>query len=227
MNSSNKIARAAGLLYLMVMASGVFANLYVRSTLILPGDATATATSILASEALFRLGFVGELVHMTSFFFLTLALYLLFRPVDKALASLLVLFALVAVPIEMLNSLNNLAALLLFEGADYLSAIPVDQLNAQAMFFLDLQDHGYFIAQVFTGLWMLPLGYLVLKSGFFPKILGILLIIGCFGQLVGSLQSFLLPSLEVITYPGLVASILAELSFTLWLLIKGASVQRP
>ena len=112
-----KIAKIAGFLYLMVMLSGVFANLYVHSRIIALDDATATAENIMALEFLFRIGFVSELIHMISFFFLTITLYLLLKPVNKNLAALLVLFVLVAVPIEMLNSLNNLAALILLGGA--------------------------------------------------------------------------------------------------------------
>lgn len=221
MNTSSKTARVAGFLYLIVMASGIFANLYVRSSLIVPGDAAATAAKIIASEGLFRLGFVSELIHMTSFFLVTIALYLLLNPVDKNLASLFVLFVLVAVPIEMLNTLNNFAALSLLGGADYLKVFTADQLHAWAMFFLNLQEQGYLIAQIFMGLWMFPLGYLVFKSGYFPRFLGVLLIIGCFGLLIASFQYFLFPGYEMVTYPGIAISVIAEVLFSFWLLVKG------
>ena len=102
-----------------------------------------------------------------------------------------------------------------------------DQLQAQAMLFINLYKNGYIIAQIPYGIWLFPLGYLVFKSGFLPKILGILLIVDCFGLLISVLQYFLLPGYEVISYPCMVVSFIAELSLTLWLLIKGVKDQKP
>ena len=216
-----KTARIAGVLYLLVMIHGMFSLLYVSPRLIVPGDAGATAKNIIASETLFRIGSVSELLHMTWYFMLTLALYLLLKPVSKKLASLLVLFAVVAVPIAMFSTLNNFAALSLLGGADYLSVFTADQLQTQALFFLNLNEQGYFISQIFMGLWMFLLGYLVSKSGYFPRILGILFVIGGVGLLIESFQYFLFPGYNVISYPGLVVSILAEIAFCSWLLVKG------
>jgi Domain of unknown function (DUF4386) len=123
--------------------------------------------------------------------------------------------------------LNQFAALLLLSGADYLKVFQADQLQALAMLFLNLYKNGFIIAQVFYGAWLFPLGYLVFKSGFLPRILGILLMIDCFGVLIWFFQFFLFPDYEVITYPGLIVSLIAEFSLALWLLIMGAKDQKP
>jgi hypothetical protein len=223
MNSNKNTARVAGLLYLLVVVFGVFALMVVRPALIVPGDAAATARNIAASESFFRLGLVSELVMYTCFLFLPLPLYALLKPVHKNLALLMVLFVFVSVPMAMLNTLNNFAALSLMSGADYLTVFTADQLQAQMMFFLDLYEHGYLIAQIFFGAWLLPLGYLVYKSGYFPKILGVLLILAGLSQLTSTFTSFLFPN-----YEGLIITILevfgiSEILFCLWLLIMGAN----
>jgi hypothetical protein len=217
-----KIARVAGILYLIIFGLGIFAELFVRQSLIVPGDAATTVNNIMASESLFRLSLVSDLIRHTFLILLPLVLYKLLKPVNKDIALLMVIFALAGVPISMLNMLNHFAALLLLSGADYLTAFEADQLQAQAMFFLDLQKYGAFIPQ-FLGLWVLPLGYLVLKSGFLPRILGILLMIGCFGYLIDAVLFFLFANsaatLSLLAFIG-------ELLFALWLLIKGVNVEQ-
>ena len=223
MNSIQKTARVAGILYLMMIPLGIFGIMYVPSTLIVPGDAATTANNIMASESLFRLSIVSALILQIVQIFLVLALYKLLKPVNKNHAVLMVIFALAAVPIAMLNELNHFAALLLLSGADYLTVFTADQLQALVPLFLDLHGHGIFIAQVFWGLWLFPMGYLVFKSGYIPKILGILLMIGCFGYLIDSFGALLLPNYEVniaiFTFWG-------ELLLPLWLLIKGVNVEQ-
>ena len=135
----------------------------------------------------------------------------------------MVVLALVSIPITMLNQLNQFAALMLLSGADYLTVFTADQLQAQVMFFLDLSETGVFIVQIFWGLWLLPFGYLVFKSGFLPKILGVLLMIGCFGYLIDFFTFFLLPNFDatVSEFTGL-----GEFFILLWLLIKGINVEQ-
>ena len=212
MNSNKKTARIAGLLYLLTVVFGILAE-FVRSTLIVYGDAAATAHNIMASESLFRIGFVSDLIMMTCYLLLALILYVLLKPVNKNLASLFVLFTLVSVAIMCINMLNQFAAPLLLSGADYLKVFEADQLHAQVMLFLNLHKHGYLIAQIFFGLWLLPLGYLVFKSGYFPRILGILLMIACFGHLIQFFTLFLFPNYAVITYPGLAAATIGNYHF--------------
>lgn len=214
-------ARVAGLLYLLVIIFGMFAELYVSLRLIVPGDATATASKIMASELLYRIGFMSGLFHHTCFLLLVLVFYKLLKPVSKNYAVLMMVLGLGAVPIMMLNMLNQFAALLLLSGAGYLEVFTTDQLQALALLFLDFHSHGYFIAGMFSGLFLLPLGYLVFKSGYIPKVLGVLLMAGCFGYLTELIFVFIFPSYAVISYLGLAVAIIAEFSITFWLLLKG------
>jgi hypothetical protein len=218
----NRIARVAGMLYLIIFCLGIFAELFVRQSLIVPGDAATTVNNIMVSESLFRISLVSDLIRHTFLILLPLVLYQLLKPVGKNIALLMVIFALAGVPIALLNMLNHFAALLLLSGADYLTAFEADQLRAQVMFFLDLYEYGAFIPQ-FLGLWLLPLGYLVFKSGFLPRILGILLMIGCFGYVIDAVLFFLFASsaatLSLFAFIG-------ELLFALWLLIKGVNIEQ-
>lgn len=221
MNSNKKTARIAGLLYLLVIVFGIFAQV-VRKSLIVPGDAAETANNIFASEWLFRFSFVSDLIMISCYFLLGFTLYMLFKPVNENIAMVMVVFVLVSSSVAGINMLNHFAALLLLNGADYLKVFEANQLYAQVMFHLDLHTAGAFTAQIFGwGPWLFPLGYLGYKSGYFPRILSILLIIACFGLLIEGFTYFLFPKYEVITYPGLVVATIAEFSLCLWLLIKG------
>ncbi len=224
MKSNKKTARIAGLLYLGVIVFGVLAEFLVRSKLIVPGDATATANNIMASEGLFRLGFAMDLIMIACFMFLPLVFYVLLKPVNKNHALLMVIFVLVSVPISFVSMIYHFGSLQFLSGADYLTAFTTGQLHAQVMSYLDLYRTGVSIATIFHGLWLLPLGYLVYKSGYFPRIFGVLLMIACFGFLIQALTFFFAPSYEVITYPGAVIMIIAEFGFCGWLLVKGAKI---
>ncbi len=225
MHPTNNTARVAGLLYLLMGIPAAFSIMYVPRTLIVPGNATATANNILASEMLFRIGIVSELISATAFIFLVRALYRLLNGVSKTHASLMVTLVLVSVAIGFMNVPNEIAALTLLRGADFLSVFEKRQLDALAMVFLGLHRHGFVVAQIFWGLWLFPFGVLVIRSGFLPRILGVLLIPACFGYLAASLTLLLLPSYG--TAVSRVAVILGagELPIMLWLLIKGAKVQ--
>lgn len=221
MNFIDQTARMAGFLYLIFMGTCVFAS-FVRSRLIVFGDAAATANNITASKWLFRIGFMSDLLSALFFLLAAWALHVLLRPVNRDLALLFVLLNVAGVAVQGINPLNQIFALQLLSGADYLKVFQVDQLQALAMVFLNLHKYGFIIAQIFYGTWLLPLGYLVYRSGFLPGILGILLIIDCLGVLIAFVQPFLLPGYKAITYPGLAVSFIAEASLSLWLLIKGA-----
>jgi len=216
-------ARVAGFLYLIMFPLGIFGMFYVPSILIVPGDAATTANNIMASESLFRLSIVSALMVQIVNIFLVLVLYKLLKPVNKNHALLMVIFILVGAPIAMLNELNRFVALLLLSGADYLTVFTADQLQALVPLFLDLHEHGINnIAGIFWGLWLFPMGYLVFKSGFLPRILGILLMIGCFGYLIDSFAIFLFPSFKEIA----LFTFWGEVLFPLWLLIKGVNVEQ-
>ena len=226
MNTNMKTARIAGVMYLGNIVTGIFAQV-VRSSLILPGDATATAKNIMASEGLFRIGVVSDVFMVTFYLLMGLVFYVLFKPVNKNIALLMLLLNLAGVPMLGINVLNQFATLLLMSGAGYLTVIGADQLHAMGMLFFNLHEYGYSIAVISWGFYLLPLGYLVFKSGYFPKILGVLLMLASFGDLIQFLQVFLFQNYEVITYPGLAIAMIAEFSFAFWLLVKGANEQEP
>ncbi len=217
-----KTARIAGLLYLIMAPFAVF-GVFGVSSLVVPGDAAATANNIMASESLFRLSIVSALIVAIGHIWLVLVLYKLLKPVNKNHAVLMVIFMLISVPITMLNELNRFAAPLLLSGADYLTAFTADQLQALVPLFLDLHAHGVAIAWIFWGLWLLPMGYLVFKSGYIPKILGVLLIIAGFGYLIDFVTFVFFPSFG---YPRGITSFGEFPILPLWLLIKGVNVEQ-
>jgi hypothetical protein len=223
MNKNAQIARFAGILYLFVIIFGVFAQMIVRGGLITFDDATVTAQQISASEPLFRLGFVSDLTMMVCYLFLAFTLYVLLKPIGKNLSLLFLLLTVVSVAIMCLNMLNQFSALLLLNGAEYLGVYDTNQLHTQALFFLNLHKYGYLIAQIFFGLWLFPLGFLVYQSGYFPKVLGVLLMGACIAHLVDFFAIFLFPIQSgSITELTQMPIILGEFSFCLWLLIMGA-----
>ena len=221
MNSPQKTARVAVFVFLIIFCLGMSAELFIRPDIIVPGDAATTVNNIMASESLFRLSLVSDLIRQIFMLLLVLVLYKLLKPVNKNIASLMVIFALVGIPITLLNELNHFAALLLASGAGHLTVFEADQLHALVMFFLDLREYGTFIPQVFS--WLLFLGYLVFKSGFLPRILGILLMIGGLCYPIQAVLFFLFPNFDAMVL-GLFAFI-GEFLFYLWLLIKGVNVQ--
>jgi len=228
--SQQYAAIVAGFGYLLIIVLGVFAEFFVRSTLVVPGDAAATVSNITANALLFRFGISGYLIAAVLDAVVALALYVLLEPVNRFVALLAAWFRLVHAIILgiALQSLFNV--LHLTSGADYLAALTADQLSAQVMLSLDAFDYTWLIGLVFFGLHCLVLGYLILKSGFIPKILGILLIAASFGYLIDSFAHFLFASYEIYAIQFLlvvaVPALLAEVSLCLWLLFKGAKARR-
>lgn len=223
MTSINKTARFAGLLYLALAVLSAFGLIYVPSMILVPGDSAATSMNIVASESLFRLGFVGNLLAFTVNIFVAVLLYKLLEPVSKTMASLMVILILVGVAIAMLNELNQFAALLLLSGADYLTAFTAEQLQAFAALFLDIYEHGFVLAHIFFGLWLFPMGYLVIKSGFMPKVIGIFLLIAGVGYVVDFTLFFLFPE---ITMTVSEYTFVGEVLLLLWLLVMGVNVEQ-
>lgn len=198
MHPTDKAARVAGALYLSLVVTAPLSLIYIPRTLIVTGNATATAKHILAHEVLFRLGIVADLISTVIFIFLVMALYRLLSGVNKTHASLMVILALVSVAIGFMNVLNNIAALTLFRGSDFLAVFEKPQLDALAMLFLHLHGQGNVINGIFWGLWLFPFGVLVMRSGFLPRILGVLLIVNCFAYLAISLTSLLQPGYSTV-----------------------------
>jgi len=212
-------------LYLVNGATGFFGIIYVPAKLIVSGNAAATANNILASERLFRLGISSELICAVEFMFLVWVLYRLLGGVSKTHASLMVIFGLAFVPIMCMNVLSEIAALTLLRGTDFLSKFDRPQREGLAMLFLELHRYGYIVGWIF-GPWLFFFGVLVFKSGFLPRILGVLLIAACFGYLADSLTPLLLPSYaHVVDRFASIPITLGEPAIILSLLIRGAKDQ--
>jgi len=227
MNTTKKQARVAGFLYLLASITGALGLIYVPSTLIVSGDATATASRIRASETLFRLGVASELIGFIIFIFVVLALYRLFKGVNEKHALAMAILLLVSIPLSLLNVLNDIAALILLSGADFLSVFETHQLDALAYVFVRLHGQGFVVAQIFWGLWLFPFGILVIRSGFIPRLLGYLLFIAGFGNVASAFDWLLLPSYASMSIIDRFTGVLtaAELPIIFWLLIWGAKDQ--
>ena len=228
MTSLSRNARIAGLLYLLFSLIGAVRLLYIPSHLFVQGNAAATAKNIVMHESLFRWGIVCYLVGSAGWILVTLALYRLLRGVDQSLATLMVILgSLVVVPIFFVNALNDVAALLLARGGDFLGAFENPQREALAALFLRLHHHGDMANEIFWGLWLVPLGLLVYRSGFLPRFLGVWLMAACVGYLALSFSGFLFPQFEDTVFSYAQPLTIGELAFMLWLLIMGVKERSP
>ena len=217
-------ARIAGALFLITIVAGGFGEFYVPSTLIVSTDATATANNIRASEWLFRLGFAGYLVEALCDIGLTLVLYVLLRRVHEELALLAVFFRLVSTAVFAAAELFYFAATFILGGAAYLKTFSPDQLNALALLSLKLYGYGGGIFMVFYGIPSILLGYLMFRSGYFPRILGALMALGGLGFVVRNFLLVLAPAWASSLL--LLPMTLAVLPMTVWLLVKGIDVRK-
>ena len=225
MHPTNKAARIARGVYLSMVVTGPFSLMYVPGKLIVKGNATATASNVLAHETLFRLGIVGNLIGAVIFICLAIALYRLFREVNSTQARLMVGLVLVSAAVGFLNELNNIAALILFRGGDFLSVFNKDQLDALGMLFVRLHGQGNVINEIFWGLWLVPFGVLVYKSRFLPRILGVWLIVNGFAYVIISLTGIFSPQHYSKVFSMSQPVLFGEIAIMLWLLIKGAKVR--
>jgi Domain of unknown function (DUF4386) len=215
-------ARIGGALYLIIIAAGLFAEAFVRSRLIVPADAANTATNILAHPMLFRLGIAADLSTFLCAIPVTVILYALLKPVNENLALLMVLFNLAQDAIGGINVLNTYRPLQLLSGADYLKVFSQEQLQAMALLSLKAHSLGFGIALMFFGLSCITLGYLIFKSGFLPRVLGILMTIAGACYFINSMMQILSPPLASIIL--LLPAAIGELALALWLTVKGVNV---
>jgi hypothetical protein len=218
--------RIAGVLFLVMTVAVFFTTGFDRVTFIVPGDANATANNIMASESQFRSGIVGHLVVLLLDVGVAVVLYSLLKPVSKTLSLVAAGFRLIMVAMRGINLLTHVLALQLLSGADYLTVFETDQLHALVLLFLTAFEDGVLIDYVFFGLHLFFLGYLVFKSGFLPRILGVLLVLGSLGYLANSFTSFLFPGYKAIVSQFLPPFQIMELVLFLWLLIKGVNVEQ-
>lgn len=221
MNSIKATARRAGALYFVFLIVGLI-DMFGFSHFVVAGDASATARNIMAAEQTYRIGILTDLVTLLIFIFLIVSLYNLLKGVDKWYAMLMVLLVSVGVAIGLVNILNKIAPLILLSGAGYLSVFTKPQLDALALGFLNLNNNGNTVDMAFWGLWLFPFGILVIKSRFFPRVLGVLLIVAGFAYLTMSVTSIVLPAYEHAVSRVMMPLGLGEFPIIFWLLIMGA-----
>jgi Domain of unknown function (DUF4386) len=236
--SPQTYARIGGILYLFIIVVGIFGQVFVRGGLIVAGDAAATANNIQGSETLFRVGLAGDLLGYVASIAVAMILYVLLEPVSRNLALLAAFLTITATAIFGLNGLFHLAAVIVLGGAgpsdsaplsspDYLQAFDPQQLQALAYLSLRLHGYGFAIALTFFGFFLVLLGYLIYRSGYLPRSIGVLLVVGGLGYLTNSFAQILTPALAASLLPWvLLPSFLAELGLALWLTVKGVNVPK-
>lgn len=220
MNKIKLQGKLAGLSYLLIIACGIFSHMVVRASIVVRNDATQTAQNIIENETLFRASILSDFVMILSYLMLGILFYNLFKNTLNIVAKILIGLNVVGASIMGLNMLNQQAALLILNGSPYLSVFETSQLHALSLFYMKLHSYGYQFATISYGVWLLPLGYLITKSDFIPKIIGYTLILGSIGYtivFVGSILGVTVPS--DITIPADIG----EFSLCIFLLVKGVS----
>jgi hypothetical protein len=226
LNSTKMTAHRAGVLYFLFMIVAIFGEFFFPAFMV-PGDAAATARKITAAELTYRIGILTGFVTLVIFIFLVVSLYKLLKNVDRNLAILMVLLVSIGVAIALANLLNKFAPLVLLSGADYLSVFTKPQLDALALGFLRFHSNGVTVSTAFWGLWLFPFGILVIRSGFFPRILGILLLVAGFAYLTSSVTSIVLPDYRHVVSRVMMPLYFGEVPIIFWLLLKGARAPQP
>lgn len=228
MNSLKTISKIAGFGYLIIFITGFFSNFFVLESLIAPGDAATTANNIMGNDFLFRIGILSFIIMVVLDVVLAWALYILLKPVNQNLSLLSGWLRLVNSTIFGIALYNLFSVLQILSGADYLKVIVTEHLQAQVMLSLNTFNNTWLIGLVFFGIHLFVLGYLIFKSGYIPKYIGILLIVAAAGYLIDSFANFLLPNyadykdifLLIVVVPG----VIGELSLTFWLLFKSTKL---
>lgn len=220
-DSIKKSARTAGLLYLLQIPLGVFGIMYIPKAILVTGNIAATMTNIVTNEFVVRLSIVSALICALVTVFTANYIYKVLTPVNKIYARWILLFTIIVAPISMLNELNYIAILQLLTDSEYAYLFTPDQLNNVVALLLDIHHYGLQIIGIFFGLWLLPMGYLVYKSTYIPKFIGIFLMITCLGYLIDFVTSFLFPDFGIViseyTWIG-------EVMMVVWLLVKGINI---
>lgn len=223
-NNRTKTARLAGLLYLVTVITGIFHLAYIPDKLIVWNDPIKTFENLINNELLFRFGIAAEVIMLIAFLLLPLILYKLLNLVNENCAKLMVVFAIISIPLSLVNMLSKFSVLTILKKPAYLHVFNTQELQAQLMLYLDSYSNGVNISQVFWGLWLIPFGYLIYKCEFLPKILGAFLIAGGIGYLIIFFGSFLIPNFYETIIPAIakLPSTIGEIGTCLWLLIIGA-----
>jgi hypothetical protein len=218
--TKNSTARLAGFVYLLLVLSGIFYLLYVPSQYYVSGDAAATVNNIMESEFLFRSGIAVGVLSNVFFLVLPFILFELFKDVNRNWAVLMVVLSVVSVPFTLFNMVDKVNILTLLSGAQYLDTISMEQIQTQVMLLLKSYSNGLQVIQLFWGLWLFPFGYLAFKSGYVPKVFGVLLMLGCLGYMTKFFGAILFPGFDIPSFVGK-PSALGEIGICLWLFIMG------
>jgi hypothetical protein len=228
MNSPKRLARIAGVLYLLVGIFGACAEGFVEPKMYVAGNAAATAGNVVANSGLVRMGVVADLLDGTVFVFLAMTLYILLKHVHKSMARAMLVLVALATGITCLSAVFLFEGLQVATGAVDLAAFGTEGSNALVLLLLDTQHYGLLTAQIFFGLWLVPLGYLAHKSGWFPKALGVLLVLGGACYLVDLLAAFLVPDLGQKIHAFIVIPCaIAEIWMVGYLLVIGVKTVQP
>ena len=228
MSPTKRLARIAGFLYLLNGITAGFSFGYVLTKVYIPGNAATTAANVVANAGLVRVGMVADLFQGTEWVFLAMTLYLLLRHVQENAARAMVVLVAVGAAIVCLNDVFQLESVRVATDTSYGANFGAAGSSSLVLLLLDIHHYGFLIAQIFFGLWLMPLGYLVYKSAMFPKALGVALNVGGACYLVGMLAVFLVPGAgeKINTFVPLPSAI-AELSMVGYLLVKGVRTPRP
>ncbi|MFC2151821.1 DUF4386 domain-containing protein [Bacteroidota bacterium] len=223
-NSLKKTARLAGLLYFIWVLTGIYGIIFLPSKIIVMGDAVATANKILANEFLFRTGIINDLFSATICVFMLLVLYRLFKHVNEGQAKLMVILFFLTLPVVFIMEAFNITTLMILKG-EVLKTFELSQRQDLAMLFIKINDYGTLPLELFWGLWLIPFGQLVYKSGFIPRIIGVFLILNGVAYIIPCFTSLLFPNYQtLVSQFAIPFLILGEISITLWLLIKGVKI---
>jgi len=219
-------ARLGGVLYLAIIVLGMFGELFVRGTLVVSGDAAATADNIEASQLLWRAGIVGDLLMHVLDVPVIVVFYLLLRPVSKSLALLATLINLVQTAVLVANKLTLLVPLYLLENSSYLKEFSSAQLDTLSYLAIKAHGFGFGVGLIFFGFACLVRGYLIFRSGYLPKAMGVLIVVAGLSYLINSFALLLAPSFATLIFPAvLVPAFVGELSLCLWLIVKGVNLE--
>ncbi len=224
--SPNFYARIAGFSYLLIIGFGLTGQLFIRDTLIVYGDAALTASNILHAETLWRLGITGDVLMHALDIPVMVILYLLLKQVHKPLALVSVAFNLAQTAVLVANKLVLLVPLILMNNAEYVAAFSMDQVHAQVMLLADLHNYGFGLGLIFFGCTCIGYGLLVFKSNYFPRFVGVLMMMAGASYLTNSLTMLIAPSLSGVVFPILLLSFIGELTFALWLILKGVNLDK-
>ncbi|MEJ7646478.1 MAG: DUF4386 domain-containing protein [Chryseolinea sp.] len=225
--SPNVYARVGGVLYLIIIFAGLFAEIFVRGKLFVPGDATATANQIIASPFLWRVGICVDLIMQVCDIPLMVILYVLLRPVNRNLTLLNLLFNLIQTAVLVANKLNLVMALIFLGDVSYLKSIDPNQLHSLSYLSIKLHDHGLGVGLIFFGVVCIIEGFLIFKSGYFPKVLGVMMAVAGVCYIVNSFSLLLAPPVASLLFPLiLLPCVIAEFSLAIWMIVKGVNLAK-